>query len=105
MERLHEVSPFLPGPSAKALARLLGGEPERCEPTVEGLARLSCEPGLDFLILKHEIPGLVTASNGRVFIYECRQLRAALGLRERDGSPMASTTSAGLDRSQPSTTH
>ena len=48
------------------------------EPTVEDLARLCHEPELDFAVLKHKFGDLYAASNGHVYIYDCRQVRAVL---------------------------
>ncbi len=45
------------------------------EPTLADLAQLCREQELDYAILKQEFPGLYSASNGRVFIYDCRQVR------------------------------
>lgn len=48
--------------------------------TLANLAQLCREQELDYVLLKQEYPGLYAASNGRVFIYDCRQVRAALKL-------------------------
>ena len=51
-------------------------------PSVADLRRLCQEPELDFLILKQEFPGLAAAGSGKLFVYDCRQVRAALRLPE-----------------------
>lgn len=45
-------------------------------PTRDDVERLSREPDIDFLVLKQNFPELAPASNGRVFIYDCRHVRA-----------------------------
>lgn len=47
-----------------------------CElPTQDDLVRLCQEPGLDYVVIPHDFPGLYVASNGRLFVYECYQVR------------------------------
>lgn len=48
------------------------------EPTSADLTRLCQDPGLDLVVIPQEFPGLYSAANGRVFVYECRKIRAAL---------------------------
>jgi hypothetical protein len=38
------------------------------------------EPDLDFVILGNEFPNMYAATNGRVYLYDCRQVRARLNL-------------------------
>lgn len=66
----------------RSMRRLYLGDFDCPEPTIEDLGRLCQEPGLDYVIAKHEIPGLAAADNGRIYIYDCRQVRAALQLPE-----------------------
>jgi hypothetical protein len=40
-------------------------------PTREDLLRLCREPGLDYVVIPQEFPGLYSATNGRVYVYEC----------------------------------
>ena len=44
-------------------------------PTQDDLVRLCREPGLDFVAIPQEFPGLYSASNGRIFVYECYKLK------------------------------
>ncbi len=44
-------------------------------PTEEDFQKLVAEPELDFAVLGREFPGWV-ATNGRVWVYDCRKLRA-----------------------------
>jgi hypothetical protein len=44
-------------------------------PSREDLVRLCQEPGLDYVVIEQEFPGLFSASNGRVFIYECYKVK------------------------------
>ena len=52
------------------------------EPTQENLAWLCREPGLDLIVIPQEFPGLYSAGNGRIFVYECQYVRTKLGLAE-----------------------
>ena len=46
--------------------------------SVGDLLMLSADPALDFAILPVEMDGWSTASNGRWFVYDCREIRAIL---------------------------
>jgi hypothetical protein len=45
------------------------------EPSEADLIRLCQEPGLDYVVIPQEFPGLYSASNGRLFVYECYKIR------------------------------
>lgn len=79
MQRLRKEAAFIPEPFKEALSRLFHDDFDGPPPTLDDIARLCEEPGLDYVVVRKEFPGLVAADNGRVFIYECRQVRAALG--------------------------
>jgi hypothetical protein len=51
-----------------------GDETER-PPTADDLLRLCREEGLDLLVLEDAFEGLACATDGRWYIYDCRQLR------------------------------
>jgi hypothetical protein len=70
----------------RQVSRLFALDYDTAQPTLDDLKKLCQEDGLDFLLLTHEFPGLAAAGNGRVFIYDCRQVRAALG---NQSPPMA----------------
>jgi hypothetical protein len=53
-------------------------------PTRDDLEALCREEGVDFAVLPHDFDGLYTASNGRVFIYDCKQVHAKLGTRNSE---------------------
>jgi hypothetical protein len=69
-----EVSEFI----RKQASRFFDLDFDTANPELGNLKELCQEEGVDFLLLTHEFPGLVTAGNGRIFIYDCRQVRAAL---------------------------
>jgi hypothetical protein len=48
-------------------------------PSEEDLIRLCQEPGLDFVVLPQEFPGLYSAGNGRIFVYACDKVRSIAG--------------------------
>jgi hypothetical protein len=52
-------------------------------PTQEDLARLCQEPGLDYVVIPQEFPGLYSATNGRIFVYECYKVRTASSFSAR----------------------
>ena len=56
-------------------------------PTQEDLARLCQEPGLDYVVIPQEFPGLFAATNGRIFVYECYRVRAATSVSARTTRP------------------
>jgi hypothetical protein len=89
IDRFREDAKFIPDEFKQALGRLFRTDFDCPAPSQEDVARLCREPGLDYLILKHEFPGLVTAGNGRVFIYECQAVRAALPPPERNAGRLA----------------
>jgi hypothetical protein len=47
------------------------------EPTEADLLRICQEPGLDYVVITHEFPGLYSASNGRIFVYECYKVKTS----------------------------
>lgn len=46
-------------------------------PDVEDLRRLADEPGLDYMILPWEFPGLYVRTHGRYFVYDCQTVRSS----------------------------
>jgi hypothetical protein len=50
--------------------------------SAKDFARLCQEPGLDYLVLEQQIDGLPSSQYGRLYLYRCHQVRAALGLPE-----------------------
>ena len=70
-ELLHDRSKF-------EIQRFFKRDLDSPEPTLDDLARLCREPELDFAVLKHKFGDLYAATNGSVFIYDCRQVRNQL---------------------------
>jgi hypothetical protein len=101
MDRLREEGAFIPAVFRDALGRLHRLPLDCAEATEDDVARLCREPGLDYVILKQEFPGLVAAGNGRVFIYDCHQVRAVL-LRP-GSSPALAAARPGHPASPPAT--
>lgn len=62
------------------------------QPEVANLKQLCREPEVDYLVLTNEFPGLYAAGNGRIFIYDCRQVR---GQSFKTSSSHARTTAHG----------
>lgn len=54
-------------------------------PTEDDLLRLAADPQLDWIVLQDEFPGLYTATNGSIWIYDCRELRRRQGISETRG--------------------
>jgi hypothetical protein len=79
MERFRSEADLIPEPFKESLVRLFRTDFDGPAPTQDDIARLCDETALDYVIVQQEFPGLVAATNGRIFIYECRQVRAALG--------------------------
>jgi hypothetical protein len=86
MEREREEMVF-PDDSKRVAAEKLFRVSFDCPlPTQDDLIRLCQEPGLDYVAIPQEFPGLYAATNGRLFVYECNQVRR-LRLSARAESP------------------
>jgi hypothetical protein len=48
------------------------------DPARADLINLCQEPGLDYVVVPHEFPGLYSATNGRVYLYECYKVKNAV---------------------------
>lgn len=74
-EREHVLSPEL----RRRVQDLFQTATLQVEPTRADLEKLCRDEAIDFLVLKQGFPGLYSAENGRVFVYDCRKVRAVLG--------------------------
>jgi hypothetical protein len=87
LDRYRATSQFL-SYSVKAMVdRLFRPELGMSPPTTADLSRL-CRPdeAVDVVVLQQDFDGLFSASNGRVFIYECARIRtAARGVADQGG--------------------
>jgi hypothetical protein len=82
IERFRDMEALVPEVYKLSIRRLFQADFDHPSPTVEDLGRLCQEPGLDYVLAKQDIAGLATADNGRLYVYDCRQVRAALKLPE-----------------------
>jgi hypothetical protein len=57
--------------------------------TKKDLAALCREPNLDYILLDQPFEGLYVAHSGRLYLYQCKQVRAALGLADPVQAPIA----------------
>jgi hypothetical protein len=73
--RLREKSYDGNGSTLSLFERLYGLQPAQACPTLEQVERLA-EDGVDFVVSEQNLGGRYLGSNGRVFVYDCRQLRA-----------------------------
>lgn len=48
------------------------------DPARDDLFKLCQEPGLDYVVVPHDFPGLYSATNGRVYVYECYKVKNAV---------------------------
>lgn len=80
IERFQERADNLEEDHKQRLALIFGAGLDRDPPSLADLQQLCREDGLDFLVLKQAFPGLYAAGNGRIYLYDCRQVRAALTL-------------------------
>lgn len=85
MARLRTEQVFYTDDAKGILERLYGAKFAGPGPSEADLLRLCAEPELDFVIVPHEFPGLYSATNGRIFVYECYKVRAATGLTRARG--------------------
>jgi len=60
------------------------------EPSREDLIALCQQQGLDYVVIPQEFPGLHSASNGRIYVYDCSRVRSIcrVDLRLRGGMPV-----------------
>ncbi len=61
-------------------------------PTRDDLHRVCREKGVDYVVIKQGFPGLYEATNGELYIYDCKKVRAAMRQSEETDS-MAMTSS------------
>ncbi len=80
MARLRKEEVFLSPDAKGVLERLYGAQFSGPAPTEEDVVRLCQDPGLDYIVVPHEFPGLPAATNGRIFVYECKKVRTYAGL-------------------------
>jgi hypothetical protein len=67
---------IIPDEAQRRVAEKLFGVSFDCPPpTQDDLIRLCQEPGLDYVAIQQEFPGLYAATNGRLFVYECCQVK------------------------------
>lgn len=71
MHRQREEAAFLDDARKVGMENLFKVPFDCAAPTEADLIRLCQEPGLDYIAIPHEFPGLYSASNGRIFVYEC----------------------------------
>ncbi len=86
IDRYRRMEQMIQPVYRQTMRRLYCGGFDCPEPALDDLRRLCQEPGLDYVIAKHDIPGLAAADNGRIYIYDCRAVRAALKLPEPEPS-------------------
>lgn len=80
MDRIRKDS-LLMTDDGKAFAERLYKTPfDGPPPTADDLVRLCAEPGLDYVVIPQEFPGLYSATNGRIYVYECSKVRNNAGL-------------------------
>jgi hypothetical protein len=75
LERLREERILLSDRWSELLEKIYGLNLEEADPTRADLLRLCQEPGLDYVVTPHNFDGLYAETNGRVYVYDCRQLR------------------------------
>ena len=78
----------------RKIERLFERKLDSPEATLDDLAQLCQERDLDFVVLRRRFGDLYAATNGSIYIYDCRQVQAALG-RLPHGPGLAHAT-AGL---------
>jgi hypothetical protein len=78
MSRHRDEAIFLTDAAKGGMANLFKIPFEGPEPTEADLIRLCQEPGLDYVVITQEFPGLYSATNGRIFVYECYKVRSEL---------------------------
>lgn len=81
-QRAETLSPD-PGKEA-AMSALFKVDFHCAEPTRDDLIRLCREAGLDYVVIPQKFDGLYSATNGRIFVYECYKVNAASGVAKKE---------------------
>jgi hypothetical protein len=98
MSRERGAGPFLDDVKKLGMENLFQIPFNSPEPTKADLARLCQEPGLDYVVIPHEFAGLYSATNGRVYVYECYKIRGANASSFSVRSEAATALSPSLQR-------
>jgi hypothetical protein len=69
------IQPLMSEDARKLFRGVFRTEIGAAEPGAGDLLALASEPGLDFVVLSVDLGVPVLASNGRVYVYDCRALR------------------------------
>jgi hypothetical protein len=77
-ERLHAQRGLLSDRWLELLEEFYGVPFEQARPTRADLERLCREEPVDYVVIRQGFDGLYAVGNGRFFIYDCKQVRAAL---------------------------
>lgn len=77
MARQRELKILLDDDKIAGLENLLKVPFDCPPPTRDDLIRLCQEPGLDYVVIEEEFPGLYSASNGRLYVYECYKVKTS----------------------------
>jgi hypothetical protein len=77
LERMRRERDFWAAEYLEKLEGFHGDGTRHDVPGREDLQRLCREEGLDYAVLRHDFGGQYAATNGRLFIYDCKRLRGA----------------------------
>jgi hypothetical protein len=89
MARLRKETLFIAPECIPLIEKFHEAKFEDPEPTETDLVRLCQEPGLDYVVIPQEYPGLYLASNGRIFVYECEKVKNSTSSARIAASEMA----------------
>lgn len=89
---LEQLGRYPPPPPQRraALHRFFQADETEPAPTAEDLFRLCREEGLDFVVLEDAFEGLACATDGRLYVYDCRHIRE-IGRAGESASPPGKT--------------
>ncbi|HVS37847.1 MAG TPA: hypothetical protein VMS17_19975 [Gemmataceae bacterium] len=80
-ERMRRYVPFIPDELKRSQEELFGVPLDVGPPTLKDLAAVCQEEGVDYVAVPEAFNAPCVASNGRIYIYDCEQVRAALKSR------------------------
>lgn len=86
MARLRKEAMFLTPNAKDLIEEKYQAKFDGPAPTEEDLVRLCQQPELDFVVIPQEFPGLYSATNGRIYVYECEKVNR-LRLSARSEAP------------------
>ena len=95
-ERMRRYLPFVPDEVKRNQEELFGTPLDVGPPTLDDLAAVCRDDGVDFIAVTEPFDAPRAADNGHIYIYDCRQVRAALSGRSSSASDVVASSQGGM---------